>query len=155
MKKQHILRIACCLLFFAMAGSAMAQGSDGLFVIKKKAENHYLAHVKVGGSWELQDATTFSPNCLWYSGREFNLAGTKHNYYFIDEDDNSFHFLQASFGKSGSLGLTNDVPETFLLNNSDTLYYFYDWDRDNWQALCKSCHDSKTGKEDSRPLYHY
>ena len=29
------------------------------------------------------------------------------------------------------------------------------WDRDNWQALCKSCHDSKTGKEDSRPLYHY
>lgn len=29
------------------------------------------------------------------------------------------------------------------------------WDRDNWQALCKACHDSKTGREDSRPLYHY
>ena len=117
-----------------MVGSAMAQGSDGLFVIKKKGEDHYLAHVKVGGTWELQDATTFSPNCLWYSGREFNLAGTKHNYYFIDEDDNSFHFLQASFGSNGTLGLTDDVPETFLLNNSDTLYYFYDWDRDNWQT---------------------
>jgi 5-methylcytosine-specific restriction protein A len=29
------------------------------------------------------------------------------------------------------------------------------WDRDNWQALCKACHDKKTGNEDSRPLYHY
>ncbi|RPH38338.1 HNH endonuclease [bacterium] len=24
------------------------------------------------------------------------------------------------------------------------------WDRDNWQALCKACHDSKTAKEDGR-----
>lgn len=27
------------------------------------------------------------------------------------------------------------------------------WDTDNWQALCKRCHDSKTGREDSRPTY--
>ena len=29
------------------------------------------------------------------------------------------------------------------------------WDRGNWRALCKRCHDRKTGREDSRPTYHY
>ena len=29
------------------------------------------------------------------------------------------------------------------------------WDKKNWQGLCKSCHDKKTGREDSRPTYTY
>lgn len=29
------------------------------------------------------------------------------------------------------------------------------WDKSNWQSLCKSCHDKKTGNEDSRPTYSY
>ena len=29
------------------------------------------------------------------------------------------------------------------------------WDRNNWQALCKDCHDTKTGNEDSNPVYSY
>lgn len=29
------------------------------------------------------------------------------------------------------------------------------WDESNWQALCKPCHDKKTGNEDSRPVYSY
>ena len=29
------------------------------------------------------------------------------------------------------------------------------WDQSNWQALCKPCHDRKTGHEDSNPTYHY
>lgn len=29
------------------------------------------------------------------------------------------------------------------------------WDQSNWQALCKPCHDKKTGREDSNPTYHY
>ncbi|MGN0150610.1 MAG: HNH endonuclease, partial [Clostridia bacterium] len=29
------------------------------------------------------------------------------------------------------------------------------WDENNWQALCKPCHDNKTGKEDSTPSYRY
>lgn len=29
------------------------------------------------------------------------------------------------------------------------------WDRSNWQSLCKSCHDKKTGREDSKPTYGY
>ena len=29
------------------------------------------------------------------------------------------------------------------------------WDRENWQALCKRCHDRKTRTEDSNPEYLY
>lgn len=29
------------------------------------------------------------------------------------------------------------------------------WDEDNWQPLCKACHDKKTWNEDSNPEYHY
>lgn len=29
------------------------------------------------------------------------------------------------------------------------------WDESNWQALCKACHDRKTGREDSQPEYYY
>ena len=29
------------------------------------------------------------------------------------------------------------------------------WDQSNWQALCKRCHDKKTGIEDSHPTYHF
>ena len=29
------------------------------------------------------------------------------------------------------------------------------WDPDNWQTLCKRCHDKKTGEFDSRPEYKY
>lgn len=29
------------------------------------------------------------------------------------------------------------------------------WDEDNWQSLCKPCHDSKTWNEDANPVYHF
>lgn len=29
------------------------------------------------------------------------------------------------------------------------------WSDTNWQALCKPCHDKKTGTEDSNPCYWY
>ena len=29
------------------------------------------------------------------------------------------------------------------------------WNRDNWQALCKRCHDQKTAREDRATTYHY
>ncbi len=29
------------------------------------------------------------------------------------------------------------------------------WDKNNWQSLCKQCHDKKTGREDSLPTYKY
>ena len=143
---------ACCLLFFAMAGNAWAQGNDGQYVIKKtiykkvvdnpgppetyhyvfdESDQHYLAHVKEGNNYVLQDATEFSPNCLWYSGREISLSGTNHNYYFID-DNNQYRFLSAPLEQGGSLSLSDSQPPVYLLNNTDHNYYFYDWDYDNY-----------------------
>lgn len=29
------------------------------------------------------------------------------------------------------------------------------WDRENWQPLCKQCHDRKTAREDRTTVYHY
>lgn len=29
------------------------------------------------------------------------------------------------------------------------------WDKSNWQALCKKCHDRKTRNQDETPTYHY
>lgn len=29
------------------------------------------------------------------------------------------------------------------------------WEESNWQALCKRCHDKKTGNKDSHPTYRY
>ena len=29
------------------------------------------------------------------------------------------------------------------------------WDKGNWQALCKRCHDKKTATEDECPTYRY
>ena len=107
----------CCLLLFAFVGSAYAQGSDGQFVIKKTIYNgtggdHYLAHVynETTHEWELQDATEFSPNCVWYSGREFNLMGTNHNYYFMDENDEP-RFLMAPLATGGELLISTTKPE--------------------------------------------
>ena len=65
-KLRHLIIIAIMTL---IAGNAMAQ-NDPRFVIMY--ENHYLAHVNNGGTWTLQDATTFSPDCIWYSGNNYN-----------------------------------------------------------------------------------
>lgn len=29
------------------------------------------------------------------------------------------------------------------------------WDKNNWQSLCKPCHDAKTLKEETNPVYKY
>ena len=98
MSKPRYIILFCCLAFL-LAGNALAQ-TDGQYVIKKivasgETEVHYLAHVynTTTSEWELQDATSFSPNCLWYSGPTFNLSGTHHNYYFFDgiESINKFN----------------------------------------------------------------
>ena len=123
-----------CLLLFAIAGNAQAQ--DKPFVIKKTnyanvGGEHYLAHVLQDGHYVLQDATTFSPDCFWYSGRETNLSGTNHNYYFID-DAGQYRFLSAPLEHGGALTLSESKPPVYLLNNTDHNYYFYDWDYDNY-----------------------
>ena len=124
-KLRNITLIALLLL----AGNVAMAQNDGAYVIKKSTENHFLKHVKVGDNWVLQDATEFSPDCLWYSGRDFNISGTNHNYYFFDETGTP-RYLAAPFQAGGTIYLSTTPPETFLLSNPDMDYYFYDWDDD-------------------------
>lgn len=131
--RQHIKLTLMAMAMLLVSGSVWAQ-SDSPYVIKKTNYNdaggeHYMAHVKVGEDWVIQDAATFSPDCIWYSGRDFNVMGTHHNYYFID-DQNHYHFLSAPLSAGGQLMLSTSQPEVYLLNNTDQNYYFYDWDQE-------------------------
>ena len=131
-KVVHKLAV-CCLLLFAYAGSVAAQ-NDPLHVIKKG--DHYLAHVydETTHDWVLQDAATFDPTtCLWYSGNTVNVYGLHHNYYFIDGNDN-YRFLAAPLQPNGQLSLSATMPSIQLLRNTDQIYYFYDWDPDQYGA---------------------
>ena len=123
----------CCLLLFAFAGSVAAQ-NDPLHVIKKG--DHYLAHVydETAQDWVLQDASTFDPaTCLWHSGNTANVYGLHHNYYFIDGSGN-YRFLAAPLQPNGQLSLSATMPSIQLLRNTDQIYYFYDWDPDQYGA---------------------
>lgn len=91
--------------------------------------DHYLAHEKVGEVWKVVDATTFGPNCIWYSGPDYNLTGNHHNYYFNDGVNN--RFLSAPLGAGDVISLSPSTPDPNWLQNTDQIYYFYDWDRDN------------------------
>ena len=114
-----------------LAGSTVFGQNDSPYVIKIKQDNqdHYLAHVNNGTQWVVTDAFSFSPDCIWYSGIEQNISGTNHNYYF--DDGANLRFLSAPMSTNGSLGLSDNLPATYLLSNTDTIYYFYDWDSDN------------------------
>lgn len=115
-----------------LAGSTVFGQNDRPYVIKIKDQDnndHYLAHVNNETQWVVTDATEFSPNCIWYSGIEQNISGTNHNYYF--DDGANLRFLSAPMSPNGSLGLSDNLPATYLLSNTDTIYYFYDWDSDN------------------------
>ena len=80
------------LAMLVISGAAMAQ-NDTPFVIKKGG--NYLAHVKVGENYVLQNAESFNPaTCLWYSGPTYNPTGYTHNYYFED-DAHNLRFLAA------------------------------------------------------------
>ena len=103
------------LLFWCYAGNLMAQSSAPLYVIKMEDQNHYLSHT-------LQDAESFSPNCLWYSG-----PNVEYNYYFIDESGN-YRYLSAPLQPNGTLSLTDYSPGTVVLNQPSSPQYFYDWD---------------------------
>jgi 5-methylcytosine-specific restriction protein A len=48
--------------------------------------------------------------------------------------------------------VTATVVDHIVPHRSD---HYLMWSDTNWQALCKPCHDKKTGTEDSRPEYSY
>lgn len=105
-----------CLLLFASFGSLVAQ-NDPLFVIKK--DGNYLAHVKVNDEWVIQNATMFSPNCLWYSSNNYN-------YYLLDGDDRMY--LKAPLECNGAITIAPN-PGTNHLGLTTQDYFFYDWDK--------------------------
>jgi len=125
----------------------MAQ-SDSPFVIKKWVQDydngvlHYLAHVNNGSTWVIQDATDFDPEtCIWYSGPTFNVSGSHHNYYFYDETEDKYHFLSAPLSGNQVPTLSADLPTSAQLKNPDEVYYFYDWDWDDYGGGVARGHD--------------
>ncbi len=120
-------------MLLALVENTWAQ-NDPLHVIKK--DNHYLAHVydETAQDWALQDAAMFDPaTCLWHSGNTANVYGLHHNYYFIDGSGN-YRFLAAPLQPNGQLSLSATLPSIQLLRNTDQIYYFYDWDPDQYGA---------------------
>ncbi|MBO4307312.1 MAG: fibronectin type III domain-containing protein [Bacteroidales bacterium] len=133
-KASKLMRRLTVLVFMVMAltGRSAAQITDPAYVIVYEVGPtvHYLSHVKEGGVWKLQDATEFSPSCIWYSGTTFNPSGDEHNYYFYA--DGEYRFLAAPLEVNGELYLSDSLPGTSILRNTDMDYYFYDWDKDTY-----------------------
>ena len=94
--KQIILLTALLLA----GGSAMAQ-NDRQYVIWK--DGHYLSHA--GNT--IQDATSFSPDCLWYSSNNYN-------YYFMNGTTRMY--LKAPLALGGDITCDAD-PGTSILNH--------------------------------------
>ena len=114
------LTLSCLVLLF-MVGNALAQSSDPQFVIKytdAQETTHYLSRVNNEGTWSITDATTFNPNCLWYSGNNYN-------YYFLD--GNNKKYLTAPLECDGAITIEAD-PGQQVLDNTTLNYFFYNWD---------------------------
>ena len=54
--------------------------------------------------------------------------------------------------KANGRFVTATVVDHIIPHRGDSVLM---WSESNWQALCKHCHDKKTGNEDSRPEYKY
>ena len=61
------------------------------------------------------------------------------------------HLLCAKCMKNGRYTQATVVDHIIPHRGNSDLF----WDKDNWQPLCKQCHDRKTGREDSKPTYTY
>lgn len=61
------------------------------------------------------------------------------------------HPLCVECMKRGLYVKATDVDHIVPHRGDRTLF----WDKENWQALCHSCHSKKTGREDMHPEYKY
>lgn len=96
---------------------ALAQ-TDHQYVIMH--DGHYLSHINNSGTWGIGDATSFSPNSLWFSSNNYN-------YYF--NDGTNSRYLRAPLERNGVISFSDAYPGTQVLNNTTENYYFYDWDQ--------------------------
>ena len=122
-------------MLWCFMGTAWAQHDKPVVIKKNQAvepSEHYLAHVynETTHEWELQDRDHFTPECIWYTGPDYNLTGYHHNYYFNDGVNN--RFLNAELRTGGVIGLSQSTPTPDWLQNTDQIYYFYDWDQEGY-----------------------
>ena len=80
------------------------------------------------------------------SGRGYGKAWQRESKRFLQS-----HPLCAECAKAGRY-VKATVVDHIIPNRGDQKLF---WDQDNWQPLCKQCHDRKTWTEDSHPQYHY
>lgn len=80
------------------------------------------------------------------AGRGYNSRWYKVSRQFL-----FVHPLCAECLKSGKYVRATVVDHIVPHRGDKTLF----WDQNNWQALCKRCHDRKTRLHDQTPTYHY
>ena len=80
------------------------------------------------------------------AGRGYNSRWYKVSRQFL-----FVHPLCAECLKSGKY-VRATVVDHIVPHRGDKALF---WDQNNWQALCKRCHDRKTRLHDQTPTYHY
>ena len=80
------------------------------------------------------------------AGRGYNAAWRKASKQFLRA-----HPLCEECQKQGKFVMATVVDHIVPHRGDEKLF----WDRSNWRALCKRCHDRKTMTEDRYQEYHY
>ena len=78
--------------------------------------------------------------------RGYGIAWRKARKQFLEA-----HPLCVECLKHGRYVKATDVDHIIPHRGNPKLF----WDRNNWQALCHSCHSKKTREFDEHPVYHY
>lgn len=73
--------------------------------------------------------------------RGYNYRWQKSRLVFLDE-----HPLCVYCQREGRVVVATVVDHVIPHKGDQSIF----WDRDNWQSLCKQCHDRKTATQDSR-----
>ena len=80
------------------------------------------------------------------SDRGYNYEWRKASKLFLKQNP-----LCAICLKKGRLTAATVVDHIIPHRGDKALF----WDKSNWQALCKPCHDDKTLSEETNPIYKY
>ena len=82
------------------------------------------------------------------------LCHTFNSKIAVFSNDSTDGYEAFAENNSPVLVASSDLGVGVNLHNVKCTHYLM-WSDTNWQALCKPCHDQKTGTEDSRPEYSY
>ena len=104
------------------------------------------ALVPYGKKYCEKHAASHSSDRVSGSGRGYGAAWRKARKKYLTE-----HPLCVKCRKQGRYVKATDVDH--IIPHRGNLDLF--WDRNNWQALCHSCHSRKTRREDQVQVYRY